>query len=121
MGLEQMEDDSCEFMRRRCDCLSRTESALHPPEEFAQIVVGMVQGVRRKSQGEGHPVLDCSGPYIKGLPAPDLLFRAKTQPRSKCRSVAELGEIGAYLAEDRVGSDGANARNVGQVDAEYPA
>ena len=42
MGLEEMEGDSCEFMRSCCDCLSRAEFALHPPEEFTQIVVGMV-------------------------------------------------------------------------------
>jgi hypothetical protein len=34
--------------------------------------------------------------------------------------VAELGEVGADLAEDRVGGDGANAGNVGQIDAKDP-
>jgi hypothetical protein len=120
MRLEEMEDNSREFVRRRCDCLSWPEFALHPSEEFAQIVVGMVEGMRRKPQGESHPVLDGSGPHIENLPAADLLFWAKTQPGGKCRSVAELGEIRTYLTEDRVGSHGADARNVGQVDAKDP-
>ena len=98
-----MEDDSGEFVGSRRDCLSRAQFAPHPPEKFAQRVVGVVQRVRRKPEGEGHPILYGASPHIEDLSTADLLFRAEAQPGSKCRGVAELAKIRPDLAENRVG------------------
>jgi hypothetical protein len=50
---EEMEDDSRELVRSRRDCLSRTEFALHSPEEFAQVGAGIER--RGAWRGFGSP------------------------------------------------------------------
>ena len=117
-GLEQMIDNTSEFVGGGGDRFGCAEPGAHAPEVVAYSRVTLAGAVRGHAQGVRGAALDGAGVRGEDFAAGDAMIGTQAQPRGKVFRGGKLREIAADLGEECVHVDRAQTWQGGQIDAE---
>src|SRR5689334_7217344 len=99
-GSEHVIQDSRQLMGCCGYGFRRAEFATHAPEEFSEVVVGVIKALRTHPGRVGDPVFDWSCLRVQDLASTDLFLWTQSKPRRKCGRIPKSRNIGSDLADD---------------------